>query len=125
MPRLTENYQATFGLQRLRRALGYSYAGLRAAFSFEAAFRLELALAAVLIPLAFIVTDRPLQRAALVASVLLVLIVELINSAIEAVVDRISSEHHPLAGRAKDLGSAAVFVSLVQVVCVWLIILTH
>ena len=125
MPRPADNQPSTFGLQRLWRALGYSYAGLRAAFSFEAAFRLELALAAVLIPLAFVVTDRSLPRAALVASVLLVLIVELVNSAIEAVVDRVSSEPHVLAGRAKDLGSAAVFVSLVQVVCVWFIVLSH
>lgn len=115
--------KGTFDLRRLWRAACYSAAGLRAAFVHEAAFRLELALAAVLIPLAFYVTDAPLARAMLVASVLLVLVVEVINSAIEATVNRISSEPHELAGRAKDLGSAAVFLSLVNVVAVWLIVL--
>jgi len=109
-------------LRRLWRAARYSAAGLRSAFVHEAAFRLELALAAMLIPLAFYVTDAPTARALLVASVLLVLVVEVINSAIEATVNRISAERHDLAGRAKDLGSAAVFLSLVNVVVVWLIV---
>lgn len=118
-----EGKRSAFDLYRLWRAWRYSYAGLRAAFLGEAAFRLELTLAAGLIPLAFIVADAPLHRALLVVSVLLVLIVELINSAIEAAVDRISAERHELAGRAKDIGSAAVFVSLVQAAAVWLIVL--
>ena len=109
-------------MRRLWRAARYSVAGLRSAFVHEAAFRLELALAAMLIPLAFYVTDAPTARALLVASVLLVLVVEVINSAIEATVNRISAERHDLAGRAKDLGSAAVFLSLVNVVVVWLIV---
>jgi len=115
--------KGTFDLRRLWRAAAFSYAGLRAAFAGEAAFRLELALAAVMIPLAFYVTAAPLARALLVGSVLFVLVVEVINSAIEAVVDRISLDRHELAGRAKDLGSAAVFLSLVNVVAVWLIVL--
>lgn len=115
--------KGTFDLRRLWRAARYSAAGLRSVFTHEAAFRLELALAAILIPLAFYVTDAPLARAMLVASVLLVLVVEVVNSAIEATVNRISPEPHELAGRAKDLGSAAVFLSLVNVVAVWLIVL--
>lgn len=115
--------KGTFDLRRLWRAAAFSFAGLRAAFAGEAAFRLELVLAAVMIPLAFYVTAAPLARALLVGSVLFVLVVEVINSAIEAVVDRISFDHHELAGRAKDLGSAAVFLSLVNAVAVWLIVL--
>lgn len=95
---------------------------MRAAFVFEPAFRLELALAVVLIPLAFYVTEAAASRALLIGSVLLVLMVEVINSAIEAVVDRVSLERHDLAGRAKDLGSAAVFLALANVVVIWLII---
>lgn len=115
--------KGTFNLQRLWRAYRYSLAGLSAAFRFEAAFRLEVVLAAILVPLAFYVEAAALGRALMVGSVLLVLVVELVNSAIETTVDRISAEQHDLAGRAKDIGSAAVFVSLVNVVAVWLIVL--
>jgi diacylglycerol kinase (ATP) len=111
------------GLKRIWNALGYSLAGLAAAFRHEAAFRQELLLAAVLIPLALFLRVSALGKALMIASVMLVLIVELLNSAIEAVVDRASPEHHPLAKRAKDIGSAAVFVSLANVIIVWLLIL--
>ena len=97
--------------------------GLSAAFRHEEAFRLELLFALVLIPSAFFVPVSGAVKALMVASVLLVLIVELLNSALEATVDRISLEEHPLAQRAKDIGSAAVFLSLVNVGVVWLLVL--
>lgn len=115
--------QGTFDMRRLWRAACYSYAGLKSVFVHEAAFRLELVLAAFLIPLAFHLTPSAVERALLIGSVLLVLIVEVVNSAIEAVVNRVSLEVHELSGRAKDLGSAAVFLSLANVVAVWLIVL--
>lgn len=107
------------GLARLRNALGYSLAGLRAAYQHENAFRQEVLLAAVLIPLAFWLPSSNPGKALMIGSVLLVLIVELLNSAIEATVDRISLDNHDLAKRAKDIGSAAVFVSLVNVLVMW------
>jgi len=107
----------------LWRALRYSLSGLAAAFRNEQAFRQELYAAAVLIPLAFWVGNTGVERALLVATVLLVMIVEVLNSAIEAVVDRMGSERHELSGRAKDLGSAAVFLALVLAVCVWGLVL--
>ncbi len=111
------------GLARIVAAAGYSLKGLRAALRHEAAFRQELALALVLLPLALWLGQDGVQRALLAAPVLLVLVVELINSAIEAVVDRLGDEWHELAGRAKDLGSAAVFVSLLLLVLVWGLVL--
>jgi len=107
------------GVRRVWHALSYSCGGLRAAWRHEAAFRQETVLAVVLVPLAFFLAHDNLARALMIASVLLVLIMELLNSAIEACVDRISTQHHALAGRAKDLGSAAVFVSLMNVLLVW------
>ncbi len=111
------------GLARIVAATGYSLKGLRAALRHEAAFRQELVLALVLLPLALWLGEDGVQRALLAAPVLLVLVVELINSAIEAVVDRLGDEWHELAGRAKDLGSAAVFVSLLLLVLVWGLVL--
>jgi diacylglycerol kinase (ATP) len=111
------------GLARLRNALGYSLQGLRAAFVHEDAFRQEVLLAAILAPAALVLPASGLGRALMIGSVLLVLIVELLNSAVEAAVDRISFEDHRLAKRAKDIGSAAVFVSLINVAVVWLLVL--
>lgn len=108
---------------RLYRAFGYSMAGLAAALRHEDAFRQEAACALVLVPTAFWLTSDPVQRALLVGSVLLVLVVELLNSALEAAVDRISLERHALAKQAKDIGSAAVFVAIVNAVVVWVILL--
>jgi diacylglycerol kinase (ATP) len=116
-------YKGRPGLVRVRNALFYSLAGLAAAFRHEAAFRLEVLLAAILIPLALFLPVSGLGKALLIASVLLTLIVELVNAAVEAVVDRISLENHPLAKRAKDIGSAAVFISLINVAAVWLLVL--
>ena len=107
------------GLRRVWNALHYSMAGLRAAYIGEDAFRQEVLLAAILIPLVFVLPVPWGGRAAMIASVLLVLIVELINSAIEAVVDRVSLDRHHLSKRAKDIGSAAVFLALLNVAVVW------
>lgn len=111
------------GLTRLRNALGYSLEGLRAAFRHEDSFRQEVLLAIVLIPVAWLIESTGIGRALMIGSVLLVLIVELVNSAIEAAVDRVSTENHHLAKRAKDIGSAAVFISLLNVVSIWALVL--
>ena len=111
------------GIRRIVSAARNSVAGLAAALRHEDAFRQELILAAILIPLGFFFGVNGLERALLVGSVLLVLIVELLNTAIEATVDRVSLEVHPLAKRAKDLGSAAVMLSLVLAASVWLFVL--
>jgi diacylglycerol kinase (ATP) len=111
------------GILRVVRALGASANGLVGAFREEAAFRQELALAALVIPLALWLGHSGVERALLIAPMLLVLIVELLNSAIEATVDRIGFERHQLAGLAKDIGSAAVFMSFVLLTTVWLLVL--
>lgn len=118
-----ERQQNRTGLRRIWLALVSSLDGLTAAFRSEAAFRQELGVAAVLAPLALITPASGLGKALMIAAVLLVLVVELLNSAIEATVDRISLEQHPLAKRAKDIASAAVFVSLLNVPIVWLLVL--
>jgi len=112
-------YKGKTGLRRLWNAFGYSLDGFRAAYKHEDAFRQEVLLAAVLIPLALWMPVAPVGKALMIASVLLVIIVELLNSAIEATVDRISLDNHDLAKRAKDIGSAAVLVSLANTVVVW------
>ncbi|OGS91583.1 MAG: diacylglycerol kinase [Gallionellales bacterium GWA2_59_43] len=112
-------YKGKTGLRRLWNAFGYSLDGFRAAYKHEDAFRQEVLLAAVLIPLALWLPVGALARALMIASVLLVIIVELLNSAVEATVDRISLDNHDLAKRAKDIGSAAVLVSLINTVVVW------
>jgi len=103
-------------------AFGYSMKGMAAALRYESAFRQEAALFVVLLPVAFWLGQGGMQYILLIGSLLLVLIVELLNSAIEAVVDRIGDEHNELAGRAKDMGSAAVFISLANVMFTWAII---
>jgi diacylglycerol kinase (ATP) len=116
-------YKGKTGLRRLLNAFGYSLAGFRAAFKHEDAFRQEALLAAILIPLAFWLPVSMTGRALMIGSVLLVIIVELLNSAIEATVDRISLDSHDLAKRAKDIGSAAVLVSLVNATVIWTLVL--
>ncbi|WP_040976804.1 diacylglycerol kinase [Necropsobacter massiliensis] len=111
--------QKTTGLTHLIKSTGYSLKGLKSAVKYETAFRHELLLAIVLIPLAFWLGRDHIEIALMVGSVLMVLVVELLNSALEAVVDRIGTEYHELSGRAKDLGSAAVFVALTLMVIVW------
>ncbi|MDX9952398.1 MAG: diacylglycerol kinase [Methylophilaceae bacterium] len=112
-------YKGKTGLRRLINAFGYSMAGFRAAYKNEDAFRQEVWMAAILLPLAVYLGNTALQTALMIACVLLVMIVELLNSSIEATVDRISLENHQLAKRAKDIGSAAVLLSLVNLVVVW------
>lgn len=111
------------GPGRLIDAARWSLAGLAAAFRHEAAFRQEVACAVLLVPLGLWLGDGGAAKAMLVASVLLVLVVELLNSAIEAAVDRISPETHELSGRAKDFGSAAVMVALIACGAVWVLVL--
>ncbi len=111
------------GLKRLVKALGYSYSGFIAAWKNEEAFRIEFVLAAFMIPAGFLVGTTYTQKSLLVGTCFIVLITELLNSAIEAVVDRISKDHHELSGRAKDMGSTAVFLSLCMTVIVWLLII--
>lgn len=116
-------YKGQTGLRRVWNAFRYSLSGLRAAYRNEDAFRKESLLAAILIPLALLLPTAAFAKALMVASVLLVLVVELLNSAIEAAIDRISLDHHRLSKRAKDIGSAAVLVALVNVVATWSILL--
>jgi len=111
------------GLTRILRAAGASWKGLAGAYREEAAFRQELALSVLVIPLGLWLGRTGVERALLVAPMLLVLIVELLNSAVEATVDRIGLERHVLAGLAKDIGSAAVLMSFVLLGVVWLLIL--
>ncbi len=108
---------------RLYKATGYSLAGLRSTFKYEQAFRLEIYLSIILIPLAIWLSHSPIELVLLVGSWVLVMIVELLNSAIEATVDRIGSEMHELSGRAKDIGSAAVMISVLLSLFTWLTIL--
>jgi len=112
-------YKGKTGLRRIWNAFQYSLAGLRAAFRHEDAFRQECLLAAVLLPVALFLPLPGPSKALLIACVMLVLIVELMNSAVEAVVDRVSLEHHRLAKRAKDIGSAAVLIALLNLTVVW------
>ena len=111
------------GLQRLVNATRYSFDGLAAAARHEDAFRQELILVAVLAPLGLWLGEDGVERALLVGSLLVILVVELLNSAVEATVDRISFEDHRLAKRAKDIGSAAVMLSLLNAALVWLLVL--
>jgi diacylglycerol kinase (ATP) len=116
-------FKGKTGVQRVINAARYSLEGLAAAARHENAFRQELLLAAVLVPLGLWLGHDGVERALLVGSMLMVLVVELLNSAVEATVDRVSLEDHRLAKRAKDLGSAAVMLSLVTVGAVWLLVL--
>jgi len=107
------------GLIRLWNALGYSRQGLTAAWQNEAAFRQEVVLALVAIPLAFVLGKSAVERALMIGSIILIMIVEILNSGLEAIVDKASPEKHELAKRAKDMGSAAVLLSLVNAAAIW------
>jgi diacylglycerol kinase (ATP) len=111
------------GIARLVAATRYSWQGLQACWRLEAAFRQEVALALVLIPLGLWFGEGGTAKAMLVGTCLVVLIVEVLNSAIEALADRIGPEHHELSGLAKDLGSLAVLISLVLLALTWLLVL--
>jgi len=116
-------YKGKTGLRRLMNAFGYSISGTFAAFKYEDAFRQEVFLSLILIPLAIYLGESVIEQALMVSSVLLIIIVELLNSSIEATVDRISIKRHKLAKRAKDIGSAAVFFSLINAAVIWFLIL--
>lgn len=107
------------GIKRIINAFGYSLLGLRAAFKHESAFRQEIAAFIIMFPLSFWVGQTAVERALLIGSLFLVLIAELANSAIEAIVDRVGHEHHELSGRAKDIGSSTVLLSLVNAAIIW------
>ncbi|MGQ7844287.1 diacylglycerol kinase [Granulosicoccus sp. 3-233] len=111
--------QKNTGIRRIRLAGVYAFNGIRAAIHHEAAFRQELILALVFLPLVFLLDVSRVERVLLVSVTALVLIVELVNSAVEAVVDRVSAEHHLLSGRAKDMGSGAVLMTLALWLYVW------
>jgi len=107
------------GIKRIWNAALYSIAGIRTAWSNEAAFRQELFLCLILVPAAFWVGSTAVERTLLIGSCLMVLVIELLNSAIEATIDRIGEDHHTLSGRAKDMGSAAVFIGLLLAAIAW------
>lgn len=117
--------QGTTGINRVIKASQFSWQGLKAAFKNEAAFRQEVILAIIFIPLAYYLGQTGSERALLISVIVLVLIVELLNSGIEAIVDRVSTEHHELSGRAKDIGSAAVLLSLINAAIVWGLVLVE
>lgn len=108
---------------RLYKATGYSIAGLRSTFKYEQAFRLEIYLSFILVPLAIWLANTPIELILMIGSWVLVMIVELLNSAVEAAIDRIGMEKHELSGRAKDIGSAAVMLSVLLSLFIWLTII--
>jgi len=116
-------FKGQTGLRRVWNALNYSLSGLRAAYRNEDAFRQETLLASVMVPLALFLPATGIGKTLMIGSVLLVLIVELLNSAVEAAVDRISLDRHRLSKRAKDIGSAAVLIALINVLVTWALVL--
>ena len=122
-PRTESPFKGKQGLRRIWNALNYSLQGFSGAYRHESAFRQEVWLAVVLLPLSLWLHTSAIGHALLAGSVLLVLLVELLNSAVEATVDRISLEQHHLAKRAKDIGSAAVLISLIHLALVWALVL--
>lgn len=120
---MSNSHKGKTGFKRIYNAFFYSVAGIRTALKYEDAFRVEILLAIILIPIAFLISTNSTNKVLLISSVLFVLVIELLNSAIEYAVDHTSLEDHELAKRAKDLGSAAVFMSIVISICVWTTIL--
>jgi diacylglycerol kinase (ATP) len=122
--RLLSDRNKPTGFKRLIRSFGYSFQGFRFAWREESAFRQEIALSVLVIPAGIYLGKTGVERALLVLPMLLILVVEFLNSAVEAVVDRHGAERHPLAGMAKDMGSAAVLVSFILLATVWVLILS-
>ena len=118
-------FKGKTGIKRLINAFGYSLSGFKVAFAKEDAFRQEVFLSIILVTVAVYISNSSIELVLLIGSTLLVPIIELLNSAIEATVDRVSLDQHPLAKRAKDIGSAAVFLSLVNLAATWLIIIFY
>jgi diacylglycerol kinase (ATP) len=123
MPEEIQNTYKNKGLMRLVKAIGYSFQGLKFALKNEAAFRQEFIAFLLLAPLALWLDIQSTEKLFLILALVSVMVIELLNSAIEAVVDRISYEHNPLAGAAKDMGSLAVMISLIACIAIWLVIL--
>lgn len=117
--------QGPKGIARIIKASQYSWQGFKAAFANEEAFRQEIFLAIILIPLSLYLGDSGIERALLISVVLIILIAELLNSGIEAIVDRVGTDHHELSGRAKDIGSAAVVLSFINATIVWALVLIN
>ena len=115
--------QGPKGITRLIKAARYSWQGFKAAYTHEEAFRQEIILAIITIPLGLYLGDNGLEKALLVSVILLILIVELFNSGLEAITDRVGTDHHELSGRAKDIGSSAVLLSLINAAVVWGLVL--
>ena len=122
---MENHFKGKTGIKRLTNAVGYSFSGFKVAYQKEEAFRQEILLTIILVLLAFYIANNAIEIVLLIFSILLVPIIELVNSAIEATVDRISMKKHKLSMRAKDIGSAAVFLSLVNLFAVWLIIIFY
>jgi len=118
-------FKGKTGIKRLINAFGYSLSGFKVAFAKEDAFRQEVFLSIILVTVAVYISNSSIELVLLIGSTLLVPIIELLNSAIEATVDRVSLDKHPLAKRAKDIGSASVFLSLVNLAATWLIIIFY
>ena len=116
-------FSGNTGVTRIIKAGQYSWQGLRAAYKHEEAFRQELWASLILIPLGFWLGQNGMERAMLTGVVILLPLVEILNSSIEAVVDRIGQEHHELSGRAKDMGSAAVAIAILLIIVVWTLVL--
>jgi diacylglycerol kinase (ATP) len=116
--------EKSIGMTRLMRAFGYSCQGFMHAWREEASFRQEVGLSTLVVPLGVVLGRSGVERALLVSPMLLILVVEILNSAVEAVVDRSGTDRHPLAGMAKDMGSAAVMLSFVLLGTVWLLVLS-
>ena len=116
-------YKGKTGFKRLMNAFGYSIAGTQAAFKHEDAFRQEVLLVILLTPVAIYIGETAIDQALMISSLLFIIVVELLNSSIEATVDRISVKHHKLSNRAKDIGSAAVFFSLINAAVIWFLLL--
>lgn len=119
----SSSFKSRGGVQRITKAFGYSCQGLRSAYVHEAAFRQELLLCLVAVPIAFWLSKSWSQFFLLIASLFFILIVELLNSAVETLADAVQPDYHPLVGRAKDIGSAAVLLSFVVAICVWAAVL--
>ena len=122
---MENHFKGKTGIKRLTNAVGYSFSGFKVAYQKEEAFRQEILLTIILVLLAFYIANNAIEIVLLIFSTLLVPIIELVNSALEVTVDRISMKKHKLSMRAKDIGSAAVFLSLVNLITVWLIIIFY
>ena len=120
---MTSIFKGKTSLKRLIKAFGYSIEGFKESYKNEAAIRQEFILSIILIPIGFLIGETGIQKALLISSIIIIPLVELLNSAIEATVDRISSKNHHLAKRAKDIGSAAVFLAIGNAFITWILIL--